>query len=119
MILLRRKLPQVACDCNPCTDIPQQHRAKQERQTVGNWHSSQRKITAVQTGQPYHRVVQPIKAERQYPPGQNPRTEAIQRAHIQKGPAHIAVSAADQFNHFYLGAAVFNMKTNGIAYHQK
>lgn len=53
------------CDRNPRTDIPQQYRAKQERQTVGNRHARQGEITAVQAGKPDHRVIQPVKAKRQ------------------------------------------------------
>lgn len=53
---------------NPRTDIPQQYCAKQEAQTIGDRHTGQGEITAIQPSKPDNRVVQPIKAKRQYAP---------------------------------------------------
>src|SRR5690606_623347 len=111
--------PQVPGHCQPGADVAQQCGPEYQVDPIGHRHADQTEVTVVEPRQAHHRRVQPGQAEGQHQPGQQAGAQAIQRAQVEEGTAHVAVGSAHQFDDLDLLAAVLDMQADGVADYQQ
>src|SRR5690606_4587688 len=115
----RRQFAQMPCDGQPGSDVTQQQRPQHQREAIFGGHASQAEIASVEPRQVDHRLVQPAQPVGQQQPGDQSRAQAIERAHVEEGPAHVAIGATDQLDHLDLGAPILDVQADGVADHQQ